>query len=86
MQLMVHDTFQEQSEADAKWVRAQLSSAQLATYFVGLQEHLDLRAEAERRWGSSFTLKRYHDAVLSFGSPPVKFVRALMFDLPIPQD
>jgi len=86
MRLMVHDTFQEQSEAEAKWVRAQLSSAQLATYFVGLQEHLDLRAEAERRWGSSFTLKRYHDAVLSFGSPPVKFVRALMFDLPIPQD
>ncbi len=86
MRLMVHDTLQEASEAEAKWARAQLSSAQLATYFVGLQEHLDLRAEAEQRWGNSFTLKRYHDAVLSFGSPPVKFVRALMFGLPIPQD
>ena len=86
MRLMVHDTFQEPSEAEAKWVRAQLSSTQLATYFVGVQEHLDLRAEAEQRWGSSFTLKRYHDTVLFFGSPSVKFVRALMFDLAVPQD
>jgi len=84
MRLMVHDTFQEQSEAAAKWTRVELTSAQLATYFVGLQEHLDLRAEAEQRWGQAFTLKRYHDAVLSFGSPPVKYVRALLFDLPIP--
>jgi uncharacterized protein (DUF885 family) len=86
MHLMVHDTFQEQSEADAKWVRVELSSAQLPTYFVGVQEHLALRAEAQQRWGSSFMLKRYHDAVLSYGSPPVKYVRALLFDLPIPED
>jgi uncharacterized protein (DUF885 family) len=85
MRLMVHDTFQEQSEADAKWVRVELSSAQLPTYFVGVQEHLALRDEALRRWGGSFTLKRYHDAVLSYGSPPVKYVRALLFDLPIPE-
>jgi hypothetical protein len=28
-------------------------------------------------------LKEYHDKLLSFGSPPVRFVRELMFDLPI---
>jgi len=86
MHLMVHDAFQQQSEADAKWVRAELTSAQLSTYFVGVQEHLSLREEALRRWGSAFTLERYDDAVLSYGSPPVKYVRALMFDLPIPPD
>jgi uncharacterized protein (DUF885 family) len=86
MHLMVHDAFEEQSEADAKWVRVELTSAQLSTYFVGLQEHLALRDEAIRRWGRSFSLKRYHDAVLSYGSPPVKYVRALMFDLPIPNN
>ncbi len=36
---MTHDTFQEEREAAAKWVRAQLTSAQLPTYFVGVQEH-----------------------------------------------
>jgi uncharacterized protein (DUF885 family) len=84
MRLLVHDTFQETSEAEAKWVRVELSAAQLPTYFVGAEEHLALREEALRRWGKSFTLERYDDAVLSYGSPPVKYVRALLFGLPIP--
>lgn len=84
MELMIESTFQEEREAAAKWVRAQLTSTQLSTYFVGYQEHRDLRAEAEQRWGDEFSLKRYHDGVLSFGSPPVRFVRALLFDLDIP--
>jgi uncharacterized protein (DUF885 family) len=83
MRLMMHDTFQEEREASGKWVRAELTSTQLPTYFVGVQEHLALRDEARQRWGRSFTLKRYHDTTLSFGSPPVRYVRELMFDLPI---
>jgi len=83
MHLMTHDTFQEEREAAAKWVRAQLTAAQLPTYFVGVQEHLALREEARKKWGKSFTLKRYHDTVLSFGSPPVRYVRELALDLPI---
>jgi len=79
MKLMVETTFQQEREAAGKWVRAQLSSSQLPTYFVGYQEHADLRVEAEKRWGKDFALKRYHDTVLSFGSPPVRFARALMF-------
>lgn len=84
MKLMTEDTFQEEREAAAKWVRAQLTSAQLSTYFVGYLEHADLRREVQNAWGGAFTLKKYHDAVLSYGSPPVKHVRALMMDLPIP--
>ena len=83
MRLMTHDTFQEEREAAGKWVRAQLSAAQLPTYFVGVQEHLALREEAQKRWGKQFTLKQYHDKVLSYGSPPVRYVRDLIFDLPI---
>jgi uncharacterized protein (DUF885 family) len=83
MRLMTRDAFQEEREASGKWVRAQLSSAQLPTYFVGVQEHLALREEAKKRWGKQFTLKRYNDKVLSYGSPPVRYVRDLIFDLPI---
>ncbi len=83
MKLMIHDTFQEEREAAGKWVRAQLTATQLATYFVGVQEHLALREEARKRWGKTFTLKRYHDAVLGYGMPPVSYIRELMFDLPI---
>ncbi len=83
MRLMTHDTFQEEREAAAKWIRVQLTAAQLPMYFVGVQEHLALREEARKKWGKSFTLKRYHDTVLSFGSPPVRYVRELALDLPI---
>jgi uncharacterized protein (DUF885 family) len=83
MYMMTHDTFQQEREAAGKWVRAQLSAAQLPTYFVGVQEHLALREEAKKAWGKDFTLKRYHDEVLAYGSPPVRYVRELMLDLPI---
>lgn len=85
MRLMVEDTFQEEREAAGKWTRAQLTSTQLSTYFVGMQEHRDLRREAESAWGREFSLKRYHDKVVSFGSPPVQFVRSLLLDREIPR-
>jgi uncharacterized protein (DUF885 family) len=51
---------------------------------VGYQEHRELRRAAEQAWGDKFHLKRYHDGALSFGSPPARFVRALLLDEPIP--
>ena len=83
MDLMTRTTFQEEREAAGKWVRAQLSSAQLPTYFVGVQEHLDMRKAVEAKLGEAFDLKTYHDKVLSFGSPSARYVRALMLDEPI---
>jgi uncharacterized protein (DUF885 family) len=85
MKLMVEGGFQEEREAAGKWVRAQLTSAQLSTYFVGYQEHMEMRAAVEKLWGDEFTLRRYHDQALSYGSPPVRFVRALMLDEDIPR-
>ena len=83
MDLMVRQTFQQEREADGKWTRVQLTSAQLPTYFVGVQEHFDLRKAAEAKQGAQFNLKAYHDQVLSYGAPPVRFVRQLMLDEPI---
>ena len=78
MDLMTKETFQEQGEATLKWKRARLTSAQLSTYFVGVSEHLDLRQAAKQKWGKDFALKKYNDQVISYGSPPVKYVRELM--------
>ena len=83
MELMMKTAFQQEREAAGKWVRASLSSVQLLSYFTGYEEHRELRAEAERRWGAKFDLRKYNDAVLSQGSPPVKYVRALLFELPV---
>lgn len=83
MHLMTHDAFQQESEAAGKWVRAQLTSAQLPTYFVGAQEHFDTRKAVQDKLGDKFNLKAYHDQMLSYGAPPVRFARQLMLDQPI---
>jgi uncharacterized protein (DUF885 family) len=85
MKLMIEGGFQEEREAAGKWVRAQLTSAQLSTYIVGYQEHAAMREAVEEAWGGEFTLRRYHDQALSYGSPPVKFVRALILNEDIPR-
>jgi len=83
MHLMTHDAFQQEREAAGKWVRAQLSSAQLPTYFIGVQEQFDLRRAIEEKLGDRFNLKAYNDHVLAYGAPPVRYVRELMLDEPI---
>ena len=78
MDLMTKEGYQQEGEAVAKWKRARLTSAQLSTYFVGATEHLDLRAAEQKKLGDQFNLKKYNDEVISYGSPPVKYVRELM--------
>jgi uncharacterized protein (DUF885 family) len=78
MELMTREGYQQEGEAVAKWKRARLTSAQLSTYFVGATEHLDLRAAEQRKLGDQFNLKKYNDQVISYGSPPLKYVRELM--------
>jgi uncharacterized protein (DUF885 family) len=81
MEMMTKTAFQEEREAAGKWVRMQLSSAQLPTYFVGYSEWWDFRHAAEKRPG--FNLKKFHDEALSHGSPPVRFIRELTLGEPI---
>ena len=76
MKLLTETAFQEESEARGKWRRAQLSYTQLSTYFVGFMEHLDARAAYEKKMGKNFDLKKYHDGILAFGSPPMKYAKA----------
>src|SRR6266403_1742413 len=78
MDLMMKEAYQQEGEAVAKWKRARLTSSQLSTYFVGVAEHLELREKAKAKAGASFNLKKYNDHVISYGSPPVKYVRELM--------
>ena len=63
---------EEEREAAGKWDRARMSATQLSTYFVGRQEHDGLRAGAEKQPG--FSLKAYHDRVLSYGSAPTRAI------------
>jgi hypothetical protein len=76
--LMVNEGFQEEGEAAGKWRRACLTSTQLSTYYVGNVELNEIRRDYERKMGDTVTLLEMHDKMLSFGSPPPKYVRELM--------
>ena len=84
MKLMTQTTFQQESEAagkvDARATDVRRSCRRTSS---AARNTSHLRARAEKRWGKDFELKRYHDTVPSFGSPPVRYVRELMFDEPV---
>ena len=60
---------------------AALSEARRATfdptygrYTWGKLEIMDLRERARREWGSGFSLRRFHAALLALGSPPLGLI------------
>jgi len=75
MTLMTARGFQEDGEASGKWRRAQLTSAQLSTYYVGYTEVADLAADLRRRGLSE---RAAHDSMLAHGSPPARLLRELL--------
>lgn len=78
LDLMIQDTFQEKEEATAKLQRAQLSSCQLPTYFVGWRGWLDTREEYKKRKGTSFKLSDFHDAALKESAVPMPALGELL--------
>jgi uncharacterized protein (DUF885 family) len=77
MALMTGRGFQEEGEAAGKWRRAQLTSAQLSTYYVGYSEISDLAADL-RAADPGLTDQQAHDRMLAHGSPPVRLLRTLI--------
>ncbi|PSR56902.1 DUF885 domain-containing protein [Adhaeribacter arboris] len=76
--LLVNEGFQEEAEAREKWKRATLSQVQLSSYFTGYTEIYDLREEIRKKQKDKFNLKQFHEKFLSYGSAPVRYIRALM--------
>jgi uncharacterized protein (DUF885 family) len=78
LDLMINDTFQEKEEATAKLQRAQLSSCQLPTYFVGWRGWLDVREDYKKRKGAAFQLSEFHDAALKESAVPLPALSQLL--------
>ncbi len=75
--LLTQRGHQEEGEAVGKWRRAQLTSAQLSTYYVGYAEVSDTVRDLARA-RPSLTERQRHDAVLAHGSPPPRHLRTLL--------
>ena len=78
IKLMVDGAFQSQEEASLKLVRAKQTSTQLSTYFVGRMAHVRMGEQMQRELGDKFNLAAYHEAVLSQGSVPMKYLPELV--------
>jgi len=78
MKLLVDSAFQSEAEARLKVIRSKQSPVQLSTYFAGRTAFYRLRNQTQRRLGEKFDLGKYHEAVLSHGTLPVKFLPQLV--------
>lgn len=78
LDLMMKATYQEKEEATAKLQRAQLSSCQLPTYFVGWKGWLDVRERYKQRKGSSYSLKEFHERALKESGVPLPALDSLL--------
>ena len=52
---------------------------QPSSYLIGRQKIMAIRERAKKEWGASFTLKRFHDALLSHGTIAPTLVEDEMF-------
>lgn len=75
---MMNEGFQEEGEAAGKWRRAQLSSTQLSTYYVGSVEVNEIRKAYEAKHKGKIDVLKMHDEMLSFGSPAPKYVKEML--------
>ncbi|MEX1176987.1 MAG: DUF885 domain-containing protein [Nitriliruptor sp.] len=71
---------QEHAEAAGKLTRAKVTSGQLCSYFVGGAEVGDLHDEVRRREGAGFDSRRFHQRLLSHGTPTVDVIRRALAD------
>lgn len=80
IQFLVNEAFQQQAEAENKWRRVSVTQVQLCCYFTGYSEIFDFREELKAKQGDKFNLKNFHEKFLSYGSAPVKNIKALMLE------
>jgi len=78
MDLLVRQAFQQQTEAEGKWKRVSVTHVQLTSYFNGFYEILKLREAYKKKMGKAYSVKKFNETFLSFGSAPVKYIREMM--------
>ncbi|HQV78783.1 MAG TPA: DUF885 domain-containing protein [Chitinophagales bacterium] len=78
MDLLINQAFQQQTEAEGKWRRVQVTNVQLTSYFTGFYEILQLRDHLKEMQGNAFNVKKFNEQFLKYGSSPVKFIKEIL--------
>ena len=78
VQMLTQECFQTAQQVEEKYHRATVSQVQLCSYFSGATAIQQLRDDYQKKMGSKYSLKNFHETFLSFGSSPVKYIRERM--------
>jgi uncharacterized protein (DUF885 family) len=78
LDLMINETYQEKEEATAKLQRAQLSSCQLPSYFAGWKGWLEARERFQKKQGSAYSLRDFHERALKESAVPLPVLNRLL--------
>jgi uncharacterized protein (DUF885 family) len=76
--LLTHEAFQQQAEAEGKWKRVSVTSVQLDSYYTGYKEITELREAYKKKVGDKYKLKEFNEKFLSYGSAPVRYIKDAM--------
>jgi uncharacterized protein (DUF885 family) len=74
----VERTGMQPAVARAEVVKASMFPGTAVMYWLGTQAILDLRQRLRSQLGDAFSLKRFHDELLGFGSIPVPLIARLL--------
>ena len=77
-QFLTRECFQTKAQAEEKYHRATVSQVQLCSYYAGFSSIMSLRNEYKKKMGDQYSLKKFHETFLSYGSSPVKYIRESM--------
>ena len=83
LDLMIDQTYQEREEAAGKWRRAQLSSCQLPTYYIGWRDWRRLLTQVKQQKGADFNLSSFHEQALKASAVPIPVLARLMTGQPL---
>jgi uncharacterized protein (DUF885 family) len=78
LRFMVEEGFQEQAQAEKKLRRAKLDSTQLAQYFLGYDEILELEREYRQVKKQAFIQREFDEFLIGHGSIAVKHLRRFL--------
>jgi len=81
LDLMMNSAFQTRAEAEGKLQRAKLTSTQLPTYYVGINEWWTLRKKYEAQKGKDFNLMEFHNQALDQGPLPVPLLEKILLPM-----
>ncbi len=73
----IKEGYNEKANAERETKRGTMDATYLV-YTLGKLQLIALRDEYKKQKGAEFSLKDFHDRVLSTGAPPVKIIRQIM--------